>query len=369
MKRRAIFRGMIFFVMALLLLVVGYVLFLVFEYGRIEDNLELTVVSNSLEEIEIEKTYQIMTYNIGVGAYDREFSFFMDKGEMLDGKKTSGRYARATSKDSVEQDLDGVGAIINAYSADFFLFQEVDKDGTRSHKVDQIAFLTDRLGGYDRVFAVNFDTPYLLYPFSHPIGKSYSGLLTLSNQKITTAIRHSLPVDNHLVWRMFDLDRALLESRLKLSNGKELVIVNCHLSAYDEGGVIKSAQMKYLNEYIDKELVSGNYLIIGGDFNQIINQNGVSFPSEQKTPNWVKLFENDLLPSHVSVISGSEATCRSADTPYRAGINYTVIIDGFIVSDNIIVEGIETINRLDGSDISYQFSDHNPVKMTFRLKE
>ena len=55
-------------------------------------------------------------------------------------------------------------------------------------------------------------------------------------------------------------------------------------------------------------------------------------------------------------------TCRGSELPYTEGLNYTVVIDGFIVSDNVAVDEITNI------DTGFEFTDHNPVKMTFTLK-
>lgn len=49
--------------------------------------------------------------------------------------------------------------------------------------------------------------------------------------------------------------------------------------------------------------------------------------------------------------------------PYTKGVNYTLVIDGFIVSDNVTVKEVENI------DTGFEFTDHNPVKMTFVLDE
>jgi exonuclease III len=54
-------------------------------------------------------------------------------------------------------------------------------------------------------------------------------------------------------------------------------------------------------------------------------------------------------------------TCRTADIPYKKGVNYTSVIDGFIVSDNIIATA-------ENIDADFMYSDHNPVKLTFKLK-
>lgn len=55
-------------------------------------------------------------------------------------------------------------------------------------------------------------------------------------------------------------------------------------------------------------------------------------------------------------------TCRAAEIPYTEGVNYQTVLDGFIVSDNVEVTKVRNI------DTGYEFSDHNPVEMTFVLK-
>lgn len=59
------------------------------EYNRlIEDNLTLTLDSSALEQMEKrqidineKKEFVIATANLGFGAYDQEFDFFMDGGK------------------------------------------------------------------------------------------------------------------------------------------------------------------------------------------------------------------------------------------------------------------------------------------------
>jgi len=47
--------------------------------------------------------------------------------------------------------------------------------------------------------------------------------------------------------------------------------------------------------------------------------------------------------------------------PYKKGVNFVTVIDGFIVSDNVEVVKCETV------DTQYAYSDHNPVLMKFKL--
>jgi exonuclease III len=55
-------------------------------------------------------------------------------------------------------------------------------------------------------------------------------------------------------------------------------------------------------------------------------------------------------------------TSRNADVPYTGPENATlVIIDGFLVSDNIKIHLIENV------DAQFKYSDHNPVLLRFSL--
>ena len=81
------------FLLAFLLLitiVLGYVTYLSANYYRIEDNLVLAVENNKSDIISLDTTYSVSTYNIGFGAYDRDFDFFMDSGVMKDGTVVNG---------------------------------------------------------------------------------------------------------------------------------------------------------------------------------------------------------------------------------------------------------------------------------------
>ena len=66
-------------VLAAVLCYVGYVFG---TYSRIEDNQELSVThgSSGVQTAEPETDYKILSWNIGFGAYEEDFGFFMDGG-------------------------------------------------------------------------------------------------------------------------------------------------------------------------------------------------------------------------------------------------------------------------------------------------
>ena len=351
--------------MVVILVVGGYLEYVILQYYRIEDKATLEVVDHNENVLDIDKNYTISTYNIGFGAYEQEYSFFMDDGHMKDGTYVKGVYAKAKSKEAVLTNTNGAIETIKALDTDFAFFQEVDKEATRSYKVNQYEMLLEAFKDYDATYASNFHSAYLMYPFNDMIGKTEAGIVTLSKYDIDTSVRYSLPIDESFPTRFFDLDRCFSVNRIKLSNGKELVLINVHLSAYDEGGLIRKKQLEVLNALLKEEYEKGNYVIAGGDFNHDIVNSINLFESEQEVPAWVyQLSDSDLTEGYKFVSATNNPSCRSSDINYKKGVNYTVVIDGFIVSDNVTVIASEVLSQ---GDELFLYSDHNPVKMEFKL--
>lgn len=348
-----------------IILAVSYVIYMNTTYYRIKDNLLLKPKNNQNATLKTNTDYSVLTYNIGFGAYDQDYSFFMDTGTMKDGTPVKGKSSRGSSKENVLNNTNGSVEIIKKLSTDFTLLQEVDLKATRSYVINQKETIENALSNYASVFTLNFHSPYMIYPFNEPHGSVKSGLLTLSKYKIDSATRISYPIDTSFFTKFFDLDRCFTITRYEVSNGKELVLINNHMSAYDKGGKIRAKQLEVLNKTMKNEYDKGNYVIVGGDFNHALNIDDDTFPSEQLVPDWVYTLTNKNLPQGLKIVNASNntivPTCRTADIPYEKGVNYTTVIDGFIVSDNVIATA-ENINA------NFMYSDHNPVKLTFKLQ-
>lgn len=364
LKRILVALGII--VGVLLLVVGGYIAYVVIQYDRIPDGVELTYENPQAGDVSVGTEYTIATYNIGFGAYGPTFSFFMDTGAMIDGTELVGKYGKAESKEAVRYNTDGAIQELKKLSPDFAFIQEVDTDSTRSYHINQMEDITSAMSDYGYTFASNFHTAWLHYPLFDPHGKSNAGLLTLSKYSLLNNVRRSYPVDNGFPTRFFDLDRCFALHRVPVDNGKELVLINSHMSAYDKGGTIRAQQLQMLNEVASSEYAKGNYVIIGGDFNHALGEVAAyGFPSQQQFPSWVFILTNeDLAPGFhiVTAVNETEvATCRGAEIPYERGVNFTTVVDGFIVSDNVAAWA-ENINT------DFAYSDHQPVLMRFKLK-
>ncbi len=338
---------------AILLTVLSYLFYVMISYYRLEDMLPLEVRGDADSALPTEETLKLVTYNIGFGAYSDDYSFFMD----------GGRYSRALSREAVLENTAGAISLLLAEDADILALQEVDVDGTRSYHVDQTAMLCDAFRGYDSVFAQNYDSPYFLYPISSPIGANRAGLLTLSKYGITSSMRRSLPIEESL-YKLLDLDRAYSVSRMTAQNGRELVFYNIHLSAYTSDGSIADEQLKMLLSDMKAEYEGGNYVIAAGDFNKdLLGDSSEYFERVDGEYTWAKPFNTDLLPSGISISTGSNApTCRNADSPFRGdGTDFVLSVDGMLTSANVEVLLTETI------DADFAYSDHDPVRLEFKL--
>ena len=361
----------------------GYVGTIIFSYKRIGDTpLEVRrKVEN--KSANVGETYSVSTYNIGFGAYSQDFTFFLDTGYDENGKETCGYDSRAKSKEEVIKNINGSIKTMKDLDLDFVLLQEVDIKGTRSHKVNQDEMFVNEFENYDSVLCVNFDSMYLPYPLYEMHGKNKSGLTTLSRYSIKEAERIEYTISDSFS-KFFDLDRCFSVSTVEVSNGKTLYLVNSHMSAYDEGGVIRHQQVTELKEYIEAKRSEGNYVIVGGDFNHDLLLNNPEFNYSKdnrpfnmtlKDPTWVSPYfdenGNPPLSEHFKVVASDNVpTCRNNDVEWDPSYTYRCVVDGFIISDNVEVVthyNVETKNGNLGYD-GFAYADHQPAYMEFKLK-
>ena len=160
--------------LAILLIVGGYVAYVFIDYHRIGD-MALTPSDGGTASVRTDTPYTVLSYNIGFGAYEDDYGFFMD----------GGTESRARSEERLTKNLSEISAFLTEQSPDFLLAQEVDIGSTRSYQVDERPYLTEALEDMSGVFCQNYDSPYLMYPLLRPHGASRSGLLTLSSAAIT----------------------------------------------------------------------------------------------------------------------------------------------------------------------------------------
>ncbi len=355
-KSKRWLKATLLFLLALVLLTGSYVAYVFLDYHRL-GNMELTPEGSGTEStLTAGKAYTVISYNIGFGAYEEDYGFFMD----------GGTESWAWSEERLTENLNHIAGFLAEQQADFYLLQEVDIDSTRTYHIDERRSVYQALFGKSHVFAQNYDSPFLMYPLIHPHGASKSGLLTFSVAPILSARRVELPVENS-VMKLLDLDRCYSVSRIPVDGSKELVLYNLHLSAYTSDGTIATEQLKLLLTDMQAEYDAGNWCVAGGDFNKdLLGDSARYFGEADQEYSWAQPIPSGTLDGFdVALVAPlNEAdplpSCRNADGPYHEG-QYVLTVDGFLVSDNVTVEHSEVV------DTGFQWSDHNPVSMVFTL--
>ena len=314
----------------------------------------LTVTAGARhDQAQIGKLYKLVTLNVGYAGLGRDEDFFMDGGKNVQPKNQA----------EVTDNLSGLLSALSLQAADVCFVQETDVNSKRSYYTDESDYFGRGLA-MGSAFAYNYRCAFVPFPWP-PIGQVESGITTLNNLEVTEATRESLPVPFSWPLRVANLKRCLLVERLPIADSeKTLVLVNLHMEAYSsEDG--RKAQMAMLFKLMKMELQNGNYVIAGGDFNQAFPGSLEKYPLPDH-PYWVpgSLIEDELPEGFHFAYDMSVPTCRALDKPYGGNRDGLVayVIDGFIVSSNVKVNSVETI------DLNFRNTDHQPVAMEFTLQ-
>ena len=332
--------------------VIAFIAWLSITEYRPESMEEVPISGSSTGKAAIGQELNIVTWNIGYCGLGKDSDFLMDGGKQV----------QPLNREYVESCLDGIKSFLNGANADLFLLQEVDIDSRRSYGINEAEELDMGVSAH----ALNFSCRFVPYPLPM-IGRVSSGLMTTSSSlELISAERISLPSPFSWPVSMANLKRCLLVTRIPVEGSdKELVIINLHREAYDDGEG-KLAQTEQLKKYIEQEYKKGNYVIAGGDFNQ-------SFPNSLAVdPNthgelWMpSTLDESLLPEGCSFAYDTDTpTCRLLNQSYNPDDTENTqyyVIDGFILSPNVELVAVETI------DLGFEYSDHNPVSIRVILK-
>lgn len=296
----------------------------------------------------------LLTWNIGYAGLGKEMDFFYEGGKQV-----------RPSREYYSRCFDGIQDFIEtSRHTSFILLQEVDVKAKRSFWINQVGNIGRILGNHTLVFAKNYDVPFVPLPFAQPMGSVLSGLTTFSLYSPATAERVGFPSDMGWPNSLFLPDRCYLIQRFVTANGKVLVLINTHNSAFDNGERRKQ-QLGQLKTEALKEFQNGNYVIVGGDWNlnpplfdtsQIVN-------GDKALVNAAGCIGNDLLPSDWTwAYDKKTPTNRWVNIPYSRGETQTTTIDFFLLSPNIDLMEVNTV------DLNFEHSDHNPVKIKITLK-
>ena len=315
------------------------------------EELNFTARDESAPALPQGESLTVLSWNIGYAGLGSNADFFMDGGENV----------KSSDRVRVESNLLNISQLLYGENApDLVLLQEMDTNSSRTYNIDQSACLA----GANAAHALNYSCPFVPFPLP-PIGKVNSGVFTTTDYAIDRAERVSLPCPFSWPVSTANLKRCLLVSYLPIEGSdRQLVLVNLHLEAYDDGEG-KIAQTRQLNEFIQAEYEKGNYVIAGGDFNQIFPGSLEVYPNTHP-----ELWEPGVLTEDMLPVGWSYAydlrvpSCRLLNRPYDPEDTENTqhyVIDGFILSPNVTLESVETL------DEGFIASDHNPVLLRVTL--
>lgn len=95
-------------VLALVLIVIGYLAYVLIDYHRIGNE----VIDRNpaiAEKAEVNKEYDMVSWNIGFGAYESDYGFFMD----------GGTESRARSKERLHSNMEKISSLLDEQEAQF----------------------------------------------------------------------------------------------------------------------------------------------------------------------------------------------------------------------------------------------------------
>lgn len=339
----------------ILIIIVGFISLVVIASLRDYKPDEKTLVYTT-EHADIVPTWteiDLLTWNIGYSGLSKDMDFFYDGGKKV-----------RPEKDIVERNINGVIDYLKTCdTVEYILLQEVDKRSKRSYKINQFDLIAKNFPNYWSYFGMNYDVFFVPVPVTEPMGSVRSGLQTLSMQKPKSVYRYSFPGNYAFPKNLFMLDRCFMVNTYELDNGKDFLVINTHNSAYDDG-TLRARQMQYLKKFLLNEYQKGNYIIVGGDWNQSPPDFEPEYTEDVFDEVNLTRLDSEYLPSDWKwAFDGKVPTNRRVMIPYKRGETPTTVIDFFLVSPNILVHDVRSV------DMEFEYSDHQPVILKIFLEQ
>ena len=300
-----------------------------------------------------------ISWNTGYSGLDKAADFVME----------GGKQGIAGSRSVVQENLQAMISFCSQDQPDVLFLQEVDEHSHRSYNVNQLSGWLAAFPEYHGWFGINFQAFFVPYPLPDPIGEVKSGILTMSRFPAESANRYQLPGLYSWPVGLFNLKRCMVVTNLASPvPGRNWYLVNIHLDAYDATGILRREQLDFIKSFIMEIYKQNHYVVVGGDWNNLFpgikKEQFAPYTTPEKHLFWVHAIPADWTPEGWQwAYDPTVGTSRSLEHPYRKGENFITVIDGFLLSPNIQLVDIQ------GEDLQFAHTDHNPVRMIVRIKE
>lgn len=346
---------MVWVIVIIILVFGGFILYITLSDYKPEKIISLNPILEENQPTSVKQdTFELVSWNIGYAGLGAEMDFFYDGGKKVRPPKELGR-----------KYLNGIKDFLLSRNSDFWLFQEIDVEAKRSHWMNEVEEIKDLFPGYHKSFTVNYKVPFVPVPVTEPMGKVKGGMMTLSRFAPTEATRYAYPLIASWPNRLFLLDRCFILSRTRLTSGKDLVVLNTHNSAYVYDSVLRDKEFQIIKGKMLEEYAKGNFIIAGGDWNAnpIYFEPKDNFNGHRFVASAVKMDPAVFPTDWQWAFDAGAPTNRNNNKAFVKGENGTTCLDYFIVSPNVEILKVETI------DLNFENSDHNPVYLKIKLKQ
>lgn len=251
---------MIYMAAALLLVAITFLLLLSRAYFPKQVQLERVFKRSDSPRLDQQQTFKVLSYNVQFMA-GKGYVFWFDLPDS-NGPDTRPS-AESTYKTCAE-----VARIIIDEQADFVLLQEIDDGAKRTDQQDQLQLLLEQLPSSYSHHASAFYWKSGFVPHPRVMGAAGMKLSTLSKHPISSAKRHQLALTpDNIIAKHLGLKRAVLETRIPLQQGGEMILLNTHLEAFSKQSDTLQRQVDQIDAMLIQYCTQNIPWVIGGDFN------------------------------------------------------------------------------------------------------
>lgn len=200
--------------------------------------------------------FTVLSWNLQYGA-SRRHRFFYDGGQAVH-----------VPPEDVAWTVAAIQRVIREVDPDLALLQEVDRDSTRTGRIDQLPAFVEAAGATCTAATPYHKSPFVPTPNHQFLGRVDMELANLARGPMLHASRLALPLLAEPRYRrIFNLKRAVLVSEVPVQGWDHpLAIANTHLSAFSFGDGTMQKQVALLQQWI-AERPPGQPWILVGDFN------------------------------------------------------------------------------------------------------
>ncbi len=343
--KQSILKKTLLMILGIITIIVVYLLIIIIvnRAPQSTDIIYPTIEGEASSQID-EESLDVLSWNIGYAGMGADSDFLFDNGSSI----------RPPSKQSVENNLQGIENFLRANQADVVMMQEIPFSSFTNYNIDVYPILKKEFDQYQWTYSNDLYTKGLPPFFRLKIGNS-----TASKTPILSAEAIALRREPGYFLYIFKKDYRMHITRIHHS-GVDWTLINIHLSAFDDDSVsIREAQLREIIEFAKSERDKGQHVIVGGDWNlELIDTDFGPFSTQEEDQFWIRSLPSFAQTTGFTWIADNKTpSVRTAEKPYVKGENYTLVIDGFFISDNIKMLEVKT------HDLEFAPTDHHPVTL------